>query len=124
MHALRPDALSRNPRKAVFEPLGGKQRTFTDGTRSVVIYDITPSPHSDEMFIAYLPTQRILFEADMLDIVVPGHAGSGGDDTADLAARIRQLGLAVDKIVPVHGQIGTMEDLRQSLDRRAARKAK
>lgn len=123
-HVLRPDALSRNPRKPVFEPLGGKQRTFTDGTRSVVIYDITPSPHSDEMFIAYLPTQRILFEADMLDITVPGHAGSGGDDTADFAARISQLGLAVDKIVPVHGQIGTMEDLRQSLDRRAARKAK
>jgi uncharacterized protein (TIGR02246 family) len=40
------------------------------------------------------------------------------DDTADLAEKISGLGLQVDRIVPVHGQIGTMDDLRQSLARR------
>lgn len=117
---LHPDALTRAPREPIFEPLGARQRTFGDGAQSVVVYDISPSPHADEMLIAYLPNEKVLFEADMLDIIVPGHVGTGGDDTADLATKIQQLGLVVDRIVPVHGQIGTMDDLRQSLARRAA----
>jgi glyoxylase-like metal-dependent hydrolase (beta-lactamase superfamily II) len=119
--SLHPDALSRNPRKPVFEALGGKQRTFSDGSRTVTVYDISPSPHSDEMFIAYLPNEKILFEADLLDIVAAGRVGTGGDDTADLAAKIQQLGLDVQRIVPVHGQIGTMDDLRQALARKTER---
>ena len=117
---LHPDALSRQPRSPSMETLGSKERTFTDGVHTVVVYDISPSPHVSEMYIAYLPKERTLFEADMLDIVVPGKTGSAGEDTADLADKIARLGLQVDRIVPVHGQMGTMEDLRQALSRRAA----
>ena len=71
------------------------------------------------MFVAYLPEQRLLFEADLLDILVPGKVGTGGDDTADLERKIRLLGLQVERILPVHGQIGGMQELHQALARRA-----
>ena len=116
---LHPDALSRKPRAARIETLHGKERTITDGRHRVVVYDISPSPHVDQMLVAYLSDEKTLLEADALDIVVPGHVGTAGDDTADLAAKIERLGLAIDRIVPVHGQIGTMEDLRQALARRS-----
>ena len=73
------------------------------------------------MIVAYLPKERILFEADALDLDVPdGQVGTPvvGDDTRQLARKIDELGLAVERIVPVHGRIGTIEDLRESLARR------
>jgi len=115
---MHPDTLAAAPRPLKFEALGAKKRVFGDGALTVEVYDISPTPHVDEMLIAYLPAQKVLFEADMLDISVPGHVGTGGDDTADLAAKIAKLGLQVERIVPVHGQIGTMADLQQALARR------
>lgn len=117
---LHPDALSRAPRAPIFESLDGPRRVFSDGHHVVEIHDLTPSPHADEMYIAYLPAQRVLFEADLLDITVPGRAGTGGEDTADLAAKLERLGLAVATIIPVHGQIGTPADLQQALSRRGS----
>jgi hypothetical protein len=74
------------------------------------------------MIIAWLPKEKILFEADMLDIWYPGHIGKGGEDTAALLGKIQELGLAVDRIVPVHGQLGTMDDLRRAAARDEANK--
>jgi glyoxylase-like metal-dependent hydrolase (beta-lactamase superfamily II) len=114
---LNPDALSRNPQRLKFEPVHGRARTFSDGKRTLVVHDISPSPHSAEMLVAYLPKEKILFEADLLDIYVPGRAGPAGNGARDLARKIELMQLDVERIVPVHGQIGTIEDLRQSLAR-------
>lgn len=122
-HEIRPDALARAPKAPAFEVLSSGKRVFDDGTHRVELYQIGPTPHVDEMIIAYLPKERVLFEADALDLDVPAeHTGTGavGDDTADLARKIDALGLTVDRIVPVHGRIGTIADLRESLARRAA----
>jgi glyoxylase-like metal-dependent hydrolase (beta-lactamase superfamily II) len=117
---LYPDTLAAAPRPLRFEPLGGTRRVFTDGSVMLEVHDISPSPHSDEMLIAYLPNQKILYTADVFDLNVPGHVGTAGHDTADLAAKIAKLGLEVERIVPVHGQIGTMADLQQALSRRGS----
>ena len=71
------------------------------------------NPHCAEMIIAWLPKEKILFEADMLDITYPDHIGKGGEDTAALLEKIQELGLAMERIVPVHGQLGTMENMRR-----------
>ncbi len=114
-HTMRPDALSRNPRAPVIETLKGK-RVFADGVHRVELYEFS-NPHCAEMIIAWLPKEKILFEADMLDIMDPSHIGIGGDDTAGLLEQIRELGLTVERIVPVHGQLGTMDNLRQAVAR-------
>jgi glyoxylase-like metal-dependent hydrolase (beta-lactamase superfamily II) len=115
-HLMRPDALSRNPKAPIFEVMAGNKREFDDGVRRVELYMIS-SPHVGEMIIAYLPKEKILFEGDVLDIPEAG-VPPAGDDTADLAKQIEKLGLQVETIVPVHGRVGTIEDLRLALSNR------
>jgi glyoxylase-like metal-dependent hydrolase (beta-lactamase superfamily II) len=115
-HLMRPDALSRGPKAPVFEIMDNDKREFDDGVRRVELYKIA-SPHVGEMIIAYLPKEKILFEADMLDIPEVG-IPPAGDDTVDLAKQIERLGLRVETIVPVHGRVGTIEDLRLALSNR------
>jgi glyoxylase-like metal-dependent hydrolase (beta-lactamase superfamily II) len=118
-HRMRPDALSRKPTAPVIETFKDK-RVFDDGTRTLELYQFE-SPHVGEMIIAYLPKEKILLEADMLDIPEAGVVPAG-DDTVELMDKIQKLGLQVGEIVPVHGRIGTIDDLRQSVARRLAAK--
>lgn len=108
-HMMRPDALSRNPKAAVIETMDGK-RVFDDGLHKVEFYSFA-SPHAGEMIIAYLPKEKLLFEADMLDIPDVGPPVAG-EDTVDLAKQIDKLGLQVETLIPVHGKMGTIADLR------------
>jgi glyoxylase-like metal-dependent hydrolase (beta-lactamase superfamily II) len=119
-HNRRPDALSRNPRAPVIETMKGK-RVFDNGAHRVELYEFA-NPHCAEMIVAWLPKEKILFEADMLDISFPSHIGEGGEDTVALLEKIQELGLAVEQIVPVHGQLGVMDNLRQAVARGKANK--
>jgi len=118
-HILQPDALSLSPRRPVIETVV-KKRVFEDGIHTVELYEIGPNPHCAEMIIGYLPREKILFEADMLDIPEAG-LGSAAQDTEHLDRAIKALGLAVEQIIPVHGRPGTLEDLKSALARRGAR---
>jgi len=118
-HAMRPDALSRNPKAAVIETIDAK-RVFDDGVHTVELYRFA-SPHVAEMIVAYLPKEKILIEADMLDIPDAG-SPAAGDDTVDLANQIEKLGLEVETLIPVHGRIGTMADLREAISSKVSKK--
>lgn len=114
-HSLFPDALSLKPRPAVFEIVADK-RVFDDGTHKVEIYNIGPNPHCGQMLVAFLPNEKILFEADMLDLDIPeGGTAPAGNDTITLSEKIQSLKLQVETILPVHGRLGTIEDLRRAL---------
>ena len=118
-HVMRPDALSRNPKAPVIETIAYK-RVFDDGVHKVELYRFA-SPHAGEMIVAYLPQEKILFEADMLDISEGGRVVAG-DDTIDLAKQIERLGLQVETIIPVHGRIGTIADLNGAVTERISKK--
>jgi glyoxylase-like metal-dependent hydrolase (beta-lactamase superfamily II) len=118
-HSMRPDALSRNPKAAVIETIDDK-RVFDDGVHKVELYRFA-SPHAGEMIVAYLPKEKILFEADMLDIPEAG-SPTAGEDTVDLANQIEKLGLQVDTIIPVHGKIGSIADLKAAIATRISKR--
>jgi len=118
-HSMRPDALSRSPRRATIETIDDK-RLFDDGVHKVELYRFA-SPHAGEMIVAYLPLQKILFEADMLDIPDAG-SPVAGEDTVDLATQIEKLGLQVETLIPVHGKIGTISDLKTAIATRISRR--
>ena len=118
-HVMRPDALSRNPKAPVIETIADK-RVFDDGVHQVELYRFA-SPHTGEMIVAYLPKEKILFEADMLDISEGGRVVAG-DDTVDLAKQIERLGLQIETIIPVHGRIGTMADLTGAVTERVSKR--
>ncbi|MDQ3817055.1 MAG: MBL fold metallo-hydrolase [Acidobacteriota bacterium] len=116
---IRPDSLSRNPREPAFETFSDK-RVFTDGQQTVELYNIGPTPHVAEMIIAYLPKEKAVFVADLFDIQ-PGQIPPASDDTFDFAEKIRKLNLQVESIVPVHGRLGSINDLRRALELRRDR---
>jgi len=118
-HSMRPDTLSRNPKPPVIETIDDK-RVFDDGVHKVELYRFA-SPHAGEMIVAYLPKEKILFEADMLDIPEAG-SPTAGEDTVDLANQLEKLGLQVDMIIPVHGKIGSIADLKAAIATRISKR--
>ena len=112
---LQPDALARNPRPLVWETLQNGKRVFTDGAQTVELYDIGSGPHMDEMLVAYLPNEKIIFQGDLLNRPEDGHIAPGNATTAHFAEWLKKSGLAVERIVGVHGPVATPDDLQKAL---------
>ncbi len=75
---------------------------ISDGTRNLNVHYVNPLAHAEGMLIAYLPVEKLLFEADLLDTKQPRGAAPSRDQTSFYNA-VRKLGLDVTHIVPVHG---------------------
>lgn len=116
-HTMHPDALSRSPQSPRVETVTDK-RVFDDGTNRAELYDFGPTEHVAQMLVAYFPKQKVLFVADLWDIVSTDLV-IAGSDAVTLAQRIRERGLQVERIIPVHGVPGTMEMLNNGLAIRA-----
>lgn len=113
-HTIRPDSLSRDPKKANVETFT-KKKVFSDGARTLELHDVGPNPHVAEMIVAYLPKEKLLFVADLLIIAAAGPLAPASPALVDFADKIAKLGLTVEKIVGAHGRIGTPDDLKAAL---------
>jgi glyoxylase-like metal-dependent hydrolase (beta-lactamase superfamily II) len=102
---VAPDALSRNPGapdvRTVEDSLA-----IGEGASRVVIYRI-PTVHVEGMLAAYVPAARMLFVSDVL---TPG-ANLPRANSAEVVAAVRQLGIAVDRVVGGHGGIVTLQQV-------------
>ena len=84
---------------------------ISDGTRNLNIHYVNPLDHVDGMLIAWLPRERLLFEADLVDTTQPRPAAPTSDQRSFFNA-VRKLGLEPLQIVPVHGRPLPWADLR------------
>jgi glyoxylase-like metal-dependent hydrolase (beta-lactamase superfamily II) len=75
---------------------------ISDGTRNLNVHYVNPLQHVEGMLIAYLPKEKLVFEADLLDGHQPLRTTPTGDQVSFYNAA-RKLKLDVDRIVPVHG---------------------
>jgi len=116
-HTLNPDALSRGERKPLIETFTSK-RIITDGDRTVELYNVGPNHHVDEIVIVYLPREKILFVTDLFMTRITGPIPAIGPTNVDFAQKIQKLGLQVETIANGHGWVGTMTQLRDSLERK------
>ena len=116
--SLLPNLSSQN--KLKIETIENKKRIFQDDKHVVEIYDIGPNPHANEILVAYLPKEKILFQADMLNPAANGTIPIAQDATVSFAERLQQLGLDVEKIYGVHGRAATPQELRTSIEKRRA----
>jgi glyoxylase-like metal-dependent hydrolase (beta-lactamase superfamily II) len=114
-HVMRPDALSASPRAPAIETFARK-RVFTDGDMTVELHDIGPTSHVNEIVLAYLPKERLVFQGDLLILPRRGEPGPANRLTAEFAQAIDRLGLDVQTIAGVHGPVGTIGDLRHALE--------
>ncbi len=107
-------------KKLNIETLEKKKRVFQDDKHVVEVYDIGPNPHATEILVAYLPKEKILFQADLLNPAANGTIPIAQDSAISFSEKLQQLGLSVEKIYGVHGRAATPEELRMSIERRRA----
>jgi glyoxylase-like metal-dependent hydrolase (beta-lactamase superfamily II) len=115
-HTLNPDKAQQMGKKPIVEGVGEK-KVLTDGTHVVELYHLQNFGHHDGMLIAWLPKEKVLFEADGYNpqpaTTTPPSPPS--PYTVSLVDNVRRLKLDPQRIVPVHypadGRVVTMDEL-------------
>ncbi|MQA28440.1 MAG: MBL fold metallo-hydrolase [Luteitalea sp.] len=108
---LEPDRLSLYPPTEFAEGYQLEtidvRGTISDGTRNLDVYYVQGNPHAEGMLMAYLPTEKILIEAD---IYTPPAAGaqlpaSPPPAAVNLYNNVKAYKLDVSTIAPLHGRV-------------------
>jgi glyoxylase-like metal-dependent hydrolase (beta-lactamase superfamily II) len=115
---IRPDAMQKSGRKAVVTGVDGK-RVFSDGTRNVEVYYISDSVHAQGFMMVYLPAEKILVEADAYTPGPPNAPAPAqpNANNVNIADNIAWLKLDVDRILPLHGRMTSMRELKVMVGR-------
>ena len=95
--------------------------SLTDGQRTVELYNIGPTPHAENILIAYLPAEGILFEADHFPQPAHGVIPPAVPATLAFAEALERLDLRFTKLVGTHSpRTATPADLQTALSRQPA----
>ena len=113
---VQPDRMAKSGRKPVVEGVRDK-RVMTDGTRTVEILHIAGNAHCEGLLMVYLPKEKLLSEAD---VFTPPPAGTApamppSPFTVSFADNLKQLNLAVDRLLPLHGRLVPIADLHTAV---------
>jgi glyoxylase-like metal-dependent hydrolase (beta-lactamase superfamily II) len=95
---LLNDTLAKNPKKAKIEAVAEK-KIYSDGTRTVEMYHVSPVPHSNGLMIAYLPKEKVLFQGDFS---LPAAGQPANDHIKALVPILEKLNLDFDRYINVH----------------------
>ncbi len=121
-HTLNPDKAQQAGKKPVVEAVGGK-KVLTDGTHVIELYHLQSFTHHDGMLVAYLPKEKILFEADGYNpqAATATPPSPPSPFTVSLLDNILRLKLDVQRIIPVHlpadNRVVTMAELTRWVGR-------
>lgn len=108
-HTIQPDTLSKKPTRLVVETVDDS-REIKDNGMTVMLYHVAGNPHSDTMLMAYFPRHRVVVEVDAYSPGAGPHLYA-----ANLLENIEKRQLRVDRIVPLHGTIGPVSELRKAV---------
>lgn len=117
-HSIAPDGYSANPRQPVIEaiPPGG-ERVLSDGTQRVVLFNVGPSPHSEETIIA-LVGGELLWQVDLFLAPMTGPVSADRPVTAWLVKELDRRGLRFERIIDTHlGRVFTRAEFDQAVSR-------
>jgi hypothetical protein len=114
---MRPDEFARAPREPTIHVIDKKQ-VFQAGKQRVEIVQIGPTEHADQMLVAFFPAIATLYTADVWDVPGPG-VPTPGPDAARIVPRINALGWKVQRMLPTHGVLASVDELNRSLEVRA-----
>jgi glyoxylase-like metal-dependent hydrolase (beta-lactamase superfamily II) len=109
------DALALKPQPLKWESLEGGKRVLTDGTTTVELIDIGPGPHAEEMLVAYLPNEKLLFQGDLLNRPANNDPATINDTTVHFSNWLGTKKLDVERIIGVHGPPSTRDELRKGV---------
>jgi len=114
-HFIVADSQSKAQRPARVQGVSTKE-VISDSTRTVEIHHVRGSPHTETMLMVYLPAEKLLIEADAY---TPPAADATTRPAAPFAANllenIERLKLDVEYVVPLHGRVVPISDLRAAV---------
>jgi glyoxylase-like metal-dependent hydrolase (beta-lactamase superfamily II) len=120
---LRPDALARAPRKIEFMPVDDRL-VLKGAGRELQLYQLKGMDHVDGMLVVYLPHVKALVEADAFNPPAKRRTAAPtaiNPYTVQLLENIERLGLAVERVIPIHyaadGRPVGMDELRLAAGR-------
>jgi glyoxylase-like metal-dependent hydrolase (beta-lactamase superfamily II) len=110
---LSPDALARSGKSASFVTFAEKH-VLSDGTRTLELHRVKDNSHNDALVVGYLPKEKILLVADAFSPREPITAVPArlNPFTTNLWANLQQLKLDVETVLPIHGRMVKVEELR------------
>ena len=79
-------------------------REYTDGARVVHVLPV-PTPHVQAMLGVYLPSERLIIEADLVSNTMYRDPPIVEPRAREYYEWLRQSGLEVDRIARVHGSV-------------------
>jgi len=111
-NTIAPDRLAKSGKKAKVVAVSDKM-VMRDGTRTVELYHVADSHHSDTFLMVYLPKERILIEADSFTPGPPNAPPPSqlNPNNTNLVDNLKTRGLGVDKILPLHGRVVAVGEL-------------
>jgi glyoxylase-like metal-dependent hydrolase (beta-lactamase superfamily II) len=121
---VRPDIVSRWPPTEVSEGYNyeavQENYVITDNDRILRVYYVQPLRHVEGMLMAYLPAERIAFQADLFDTHEPPRAAQL-PAMRSLATQVARMKLDVATLAPVHGKPVPWSTFQTALETLSAR---
>ncbi|WP_269532068.1 MBL fold metallo-hydrolase [Chitinimonas sp. BJYL2] len=94
----------------------GKKHLLADTPQPVELYNINDNPHSEQILALYIPSEKLLFQADMFTNPVHQEAGGPANEGGMAFVRwIKAQGLVPERIAGVHGTIASRADINHML---------
>jgi len=111
-NTINPDQLAKSGKRARFKTVDEKL-VLKDGSRTVELYHVDDSHHSDNFLMVYLPKERLLIEADSFTPLPPNTAAPAQPNPlhVNLVDNLARLKVPVDRILPLHGRVVPVTDL-------------
>ena len=95
---LLTDRLAKTPQRVKIDTVGTR-RVYSDGTRTVEFLHVMPTPHTNGMLVAFIPKEKILFQADY---TLPAAGQQPNDHVRALVAFLERTRLDFERYISVH----------------------
>lgn len=116
---LDPNPVARDATKAEFLIVDDRI-AFEDENHQVEIINIGPNPHVKDLYVAYLPEDRVLYTSDALQILYGHPLPPANKGAACALRRADELGLEYDTLLMSHAHISPKADVETSLAKEGA----
>ena len=112
---ITPDILSQNPKMPDFMFVEDSHK-FED--EPIVIIRNIKSVHAEDMYLVYLPNEKLVFQSDLYNS--PDKAVT--DSTVDMVEKIEKYGWQVETMISSHGGIIPYQQIKDEVKEFKAKK--
>jgi glyoxylase-like metal-dependent hydrolase (beta-lactamase superfamily II) len=110
---LLPDQMAKSGKKPTFQGVTDRSVLKGSNNRTIELHVLQGNPHNEQTLVAWLPSERVLFQSDMMNPPAQGAQVPPPTPTiTNFYDNLIRLKIAPDRIVGGHGnRIATIADL-------------